>query len=75
MSRSAAERRSTDYVSACGYPQQYLLGRTRGSVTGVIHFSVMYLIDPQGRERFIASLMADHTVGGSSYLAAGQLAA
>jgi hypothetical protein len=35
----------------------------------------MYLIDPQGRERFLASLMADHTAGGFSYLAAGQLSA
>jgi hypothetical protein len=35
----------------------------------------MYFIDPQGRERFLASLMADHTAGRSSYLPAGQLSA
>ena len=74
-----AVRLSADQRIMCqhadGYPQQYLLGRTRGPVTDVIHFSVMYFIDPQGRERFLASLMADHTVGGSSYLPAGQLSA
>jgi cytochrome oxidase Cu insertion factor (SCO1/SenC/PrrC family) len=41
----------------------------------VIHSSVMYFIDPQGRERFLASPMADHTAGGASYLPAGQLSA
>jgi hypothetical protein len=37
-----------------------------GPVTDVIRSSVMYFIDPQGRERFLASSVADHIVGGSS---------
>jgi len=41
----------------------------------VIHSSVMYFIDPSGQERYVASPMADHTSGGASFLAAGQLAA
>jgi cytochrome oxidase Cu insertion factor (SCO1/SenC/PrrC family) len=41
----------------------------------VIHSSVMYFIDPEGRERYLASPMADHTRGGSSYLPADRLAA
>ena len=41
----------------------------------IIHTSVMYFIDPQGQERYVASPMADHTQAGSSYLPAGQLAA
>lgn len=41
----------------------------------MIHSSVMYLIDPKDRERFLASSMADHTASGSSYLPAGQLSA
>jgi cytochrome oxidase Cu insertion factor (SCO1/SenC/PrrC family) len=40
----------------------------------VIHSSLVYFIDPRGRERFLASPMADHTASGSSYLPAGQLA-
>ena len=40
----------------------------------MIHSSQMYFIDPQGRERFVADPMADHTASGSSYLPAGQLA-
>ena len=40
----------------------------------MIHSSQLYFIDPQGRERFLASPMADHTASGSSYLPAGQLA-
>ncbi len=46
-----------------------------GPDADVIHSSVMYFIDPQGRERFLASPMADHTAGGASYLPAGQLSA
>jgi cytochrome oxidase Cu insertion factor (SCO1/SenC/PrrC family) len=45
-----------------------------GPDADVIHSSVMYFIDPQGRERFMADPMADHTASGSSYLPAGQLA-
>jgi len=33
----------------------------------------MYFIDPQGRERFLAYPMVDHTASGSSYLPEGQL--
>jgi len=40
----------------------------------VLHSSQMYFIDPQGRERFVADPMVDHTASGSSYLPAGQLA-
>jgi cytochrome oxidase Cu insertion factor (SCO1/SenC/PrrC family) len=40
----------------------------------VIHSSQMYFIDRQGRERFLADPMVDHTASGSSYLPAGQLA-
>jgi cytochrome oxidase Cu insertion factor (SCO1/SenC/PrrC family) len=46
-----------------------------GPDADVIHSSQMYFIDPQGRERFVADPMADHTASGSSYLPAGQLAA
>jgi cytochrome oxidase Cu insertion factor (SCO1/SenC/PrrC family) len=45
-----------------------------GPDADVIHSSQMYFIDPQGRERFLASPMVDHTASGSSYLPAGQLA-
>ena len=37
------------------------------------HSSVVYFIDPAGRERFIASPMADHTASGTSYLPSGQI--
>jgi cytochrome oxidase Cu insertion factor (SCO1/SenC/PrrC family) len=45
-----------------------------GPDADVIHSSQMYFIDPQGRERFEADPMVDHTGSGSSYLPAGQLA-
>jgi cytochrome oxidase Cu insertion factor (SCO1/SenC/PrrC family) len=45
-----------------------------GPDADVIHSSQMYFIDPQGRERFLASPMADHTASGSPYLPASQLA-
>ena len=35
----------------------------------------MYFINRQGRERYLASPMADHTSTGTSYLPAGQLTA
>jgi len=41
----------------------------------VIHTSVVYFIDPTGRERFVAAPMADHTASGTSYLPAGDLSA
>ena len=40
----------------------------------ILHSSVMYFIDPKGQERYLASPMVDHTKGGSSYLAANELA-
>ena len=45
-----------------------------GPDADVVHSSQMYFIDRQGRERFLASPMVDHTASGSSYLPAGQLA-
>jgi cytochrome oxidase Cu insertion factor (SCO1/SenC/PrrC family) len=45
-----------------------------GPDADVIHSAQMYFIDPQGRERFLASPIADHTASGSSYLPANQLA-
>ena len=45
-----------------------------GPDADVVHSSQMYFIDPQGRERFVADPMVDHTASGSSYLPAGQLA-
>jgi cytochrome oxidase Cu insertion factor (SCO1/SenC/PrrC family) len=39
----------------------------------IVHSSVVYFIDPAGRERFIASPMADHTADGTSYLPSGQI--
>jgi cytochrome oxidase Cu insertion factor (SCO1/SenC/PrrC family) len=41
----------------------------------IVHTSVIYFIGPDGRERFIASPMADHASNGSSYLPSGQLTA
>lgn len=46
-----------------------------GPNADVLHSSVMYFIDPQGRERYLASPMVDHTPAGSSYLPADQLSA
>ena len=41
----------------------------------IVHTSVVYFIDPAGRERFVAAPMADHTSSGASYLPAGQITA
>jgi cytochrome oxidase Cu insertion factor (SCO1/SenC/PrrC family) len=41
----------------------------------IIHSSVMYFIDPNGHERYLASPMVDHTKTGSSYVPGDQLAA
>ena len=41
----------------------------------ILHSSVMYFIDPEGRERYLADPMADHTKAGYSYLPADRLAA
>ena len=46
-----------------------------GPNADVRHSSVMYFIDPEGRERYLASPMVDHTPAGSSYLPADQLSA
>lgn len=45
-----------------------------GPDADVIHSSQLYFIDPQGRERYLADPMADHTASGSSFLPANQLA-
>jgi protein SCO1/2 len=39
----------------------------------IIHTSIVYFIDPQGRERYLATPMVDHTSNGSAYLPAGPL--
>jgi len=39
----------------------------------VIHASLVYFIDPAGRERYVAAPMADHTAAGMAFLPAGQL--
>lgn len=41
----------------------------------VIHTSLIYVIDPSGRERYVAEPMVDHTKKGAAYLPPGQLAA
>ena len=46
-----------------------------GPNADVLHSSDMYFIDRQGRERYLASPMVDHTSAGSSYLPAGQITA
>jgi cytochrome oxidase Cu insertion factor (SCO1/SenC/PrrC family) len=47
----------------------------RGPNTDVVHTSSVYFIDPQGRERYLAAPMADHTAAGAAYLPPGQIAA
>ena len=39
----------------------------------IIHTSAVYFIDPGGRERFIATPMADHTANGTAYLPLAQI--
>ncbi len=39
----------------------------------IIHTSSVYFIDAQGRERFLASPMVDHTANGTSYLPLAQI--
>lgn len=41
----------------------------------IIHTSLIYFIDPRGKERFVSAPMVDHTKKGVAYLPAGQLAA
>ena len=39
----------------------------------VVHTSAVYFIDPQGRERYLASPQVDHAKSGASYLPADQI--
>ena len=41
----------------------------------VIHTSLIYVINPSGKERYVAEPMVDHTKSGAAYLPPGQLAA
>jgi cytochrome oxidase Cu insertion factor (SCO1/SenC/PrrC family) len=41
----------------------------------IVHTSVMYFIGPDGRERYVAVPMDDHTASGTAYLPAGQITA
>jgi cytochrome oxidase Cu insertion factor (SCO1/SenC/PrrC family) len=41
----------------------------------VVHSSLLYFIDPQGRQRFLASPVVDHQANGAPYLPADKLAA
>ena len=41
----------------------------------IVHSSVVYFIDPRGRERYLASPQVDHISSGTSYLPPGQIAA
>jgi cytochrome oxidase Cu insertion factor (SCO1/SenC/PrrC family) len=41
----------------------------------VIHTSLIYFIDPAGKERYVTAPMVDHTKKGMAYLPPGQLAA
>jgi cytochrome oxidase Cu insertion factor (SCO1/SenC/PrrC family) len=40
----------------------------------IVHTSAVYFIDPQGREKFLASPMVDHTKTNQAYLPASQIA-
>ena len=41
----------------------------------IVHASVVYIIDPGGKERFAASPMVDHESNGTAYLPLAQQAA
>jgi cytochrome oxidase Cu insertion factor (SCO1/SenC/PrrC family) len=41
----------------------------------IVHTSIIYFIDPDGHERYIAMPMDDHTAAGTAYLPPGQIAA
>ncbi len=47
----------------------------RGPRTDTIHTSAVYFIDPQGRERYLATPMAGSTKAGAAYLPLGQITA
>ena len=40
----------------------------------IVHTSAVYFIDPQGRGKYLASPMTDHTKAGTAYLPADQIA-
>jgi len=40
----------------------------------VVHTDALYFIDPQGRERYLATPTVDHTAAGAAYLPDGPLA-
>ena len=46
-----------------------------GPDADIVHSSVVYFIDPGGRERYLASPQADHTPSGASCLPADQITA
>ncbi len=46
-----------------------------GPGADVVHSSVVYFLDPSGRERYLASPQADRSAAGASYLPADQIAA
>ena len=46
-----------------------------GQNADIVHTSVVYFIDPRGRERFQATPMAGSTAGGKAYLPAASIAA
>lgn len=43
------------------------------STSDIVHASDVYFIDPQGRERYIATPQADQSSSGTTYLPSGQL--
>lgn len=47
--------------------------QARGRHADVIHTSEVFFIDPSGRERYVASPMAEYTAKGKAYLPAGPL--
>jgi protein SCO1/2 len=46
-----------------------------GRAADVVHTSLVYFIDPSGRERYVAVPMDEHTASKKAYLPAGDLAA
>jgi len=47
----------------------------RGPQADTVHTSIVYFVDPQGRERYLASPMADYTKAGAAFLPGGQITA
>jgi hypothetical protein len=71
----AALRDPGSYPSLRAVSQAYQIQvDAPGPDADVIHSLQMYFIDRQGRERFLANPMVNHTASGSSYLPAGRLA-